>query len=95
MDPLTELQYSETYRSKIIKQSIYKHLEDNEVTRNSQYAFVKNILSLTNLISFFDRVSALVDKGDVTKMIHLNFSEAFDNISHDSLISKLEKYSLD
>lgn len=41
--------------------TIHKHLDNNQVIKNSQHEFVKNKLCQTNLISFFDRVTGLVD----------------------------------
>lgn len=63
--------------------------------KNSQHGFVKNKLCQTNLISFFDRVTGLVDNREVGDVMYLDLSEAFDTVQHDILISKLEKYGLD
>lgn len=61
----------------------------------SQHEFVRNKLCQTNLISFFDRVTGLVDNREVGDVMYLDLSEAFDTVQHDILISKLEKYGLD
>ena len=49
-------------QKQIIKQSIYKHLQDDKVIKISQHRFVKNKLCQPNLISFFDRLNGFVDK---------------------------------
>lgn len=41
--------------------TIPEHLDNNQVIKNSQHEFVKNKLCQTNLMSFFDRVTSLVD----------------------------------
>ena len=79
----------------IIKKSVCKHLENNAVITRSQHGFVKNKSCQTNLISFFDRVTSLVDCGNAVDIIYLDFSKAFDKVPHDILISKLAKSGLD
>lgn len=37
---------------------------------------------LTNLISFYDKVTHLADQGKPVNMIFMNFGKAFDTISH-------------
>ncbi|XP_075779238.1 uncharacterized protein LOC142827520 [Pelodiscus sinensis] len=79
----------------VIKEIICKHLEGNKVIGNSQHGFVKNKSCQTNLIAFFDKITSLVDKGEAVDVIYLDFSKAFDTVSHDILIDKLGKYNLD
>lgn len=52
-------------------------------------------LCQTNLISFFDKVTTLVDKGNAVDIIYLDFSKAFDKVPHGILIDKLLKIGLD
>jgi len=79
----------------VIKEIICKHLEGGKVIGNSQHEFVKNKSCQTNLIAFFDRITSLVDKGEAVDVVYLDFSKAFDTVSHDILINKLGKYNLD
>lgn len=78
----------------IIKQSIYKHLQDDKVIKISQHRFVKNKLCQPNLISFFDRLNGFVDKGEAADVIYLDFSRVSATVLQEIPINKLGKYDL-
>ncbi|CAM4531390.1 unnamed protein product [Caretta caretta] len=77
-----------------IKYSICKYLENEGVFTSSQHGFTKNKSCQTSLISFFHRVTDLVDKGHAVDIIYLDFSKAFDTVPYDILISKWGKCRL-
>ncbi|CAM5108210.1 unnamed protein product [Natator depressus] len=78
----------------VLKESILKHLEERKVIRNSQHGFTKGKSCLTNLIAFYDEITGSVDEGKAVD-VFLDFSKAFDTLSHSILASKLNKYGLD
>ena len=51
----------------------------------SQHEFMKGRLCLTNLISFYDWVTRLVDWGKAVDVVYLAFCKAFDTVSHSIL----------
>ena len=68
---------------------------DNQGIRPSQHGFMKGKSCLTNLISFYDQVTCLVDEGKTVDIVYLHFSKAFDTISHSILLKKLACQGLD
>ncbi|KAK4826240.1 hypothetical protein QYF61_006592, partial [Mycteria americana] len=79
----------------IILRAITRHVQDNQVVRPSEHEFMKGRSCLTNLISFYDKVTHLVDEGKAVDVVHLDFSKAFNTISHSILLEKLAAHGLD
>ncbi|PKU46093.1 rna-directed dna polymerase from mobile element jockey-like [Limosa lapponica baueri] len=50
---------------------------------------------LTNLISFYDRVTCLVGDGKAVDVVYLDFSKAFDTVSQSILLEKVAAHGLD
>ena len=50
---------------------------------------------LTNLISFHDKVTHLVDEGQAVDVVYLDFSKGFDTVPHNILVEKLADHGLD
>ncbi|KAK4831715.1 LOW QUALITY PROTEIN: hypothetical protein QYF61_018767 [Mycteria americana] len=74
---------------KIILGTTERHLKNNAIIRHSQHGFTKGKSRLTNLISFYDKVTHLVGEGKAMDIVLLGFSKAFDAVPHSILLEKL------
>ncbi|GAB0204519.1 mitochondrial enolase superfamily member 1 [Grus japonensis] len=74
---------------------INKHVEEKKVIGSGQHGFTKGKPHLTNLIAFCDGMTVWVDEGRAVDVVYLDFSKAFDTVSHNILIGKLRKCGLD
>jgi len=79
----------------LILEVIIKQVEEKKIIRSSQHGFTKGKSCLSNPIAFYDGMTGWVDEGRAVDVIYLDFSKAFNTVSHNILLGKLRKCGLD
>ena len=75
----------------VIKKYWLKFLEDHKLISNSQFGFRKGRSCVTNLLSFYSRVTERVQERDGwVDCVYLDLKKAFDKVPHERLLWKLE-----
>ena len=80
---------------KILKSAITGHLFDNKLISKNQHGFVRFKSCVTNLLETLDIITESLNLGYLVDLILLDFSKAFDLVSHTGLLIKLKSMGLD
>ena len=78
----------------IITSHIMSHLEKNEILCPEQHGFRRGHSCETQLLGYVYEATREIEKGNQEDTIVLDFSRAFDKVSHTLLIHKLQRYGI-
>lgn len=71
-----------------------RHLKNKAIIRHNQHGLMKGRYCLSNLVSFCDKVTLLVEGGKAADVIFLNFNTAFDNVPRSLFLDKLSNFKI-
>ena len=71
---------------------MHKYLGD--ILCSNKHGFRKNLSCDTQLITTIHGLSQIIDNGDCVQMATLDFAKAFDKVSHQLLVEKMQAYKV-
>ena len=77
-----------------IKDSIFKHLTQNNLLSDDQYGFCGGRSCTTQLLNTINDWFSYLDKNVPVDAVYLDFRKAFDTVPHERLLSKLHGYGI-
>ena len=80
----------------IVHKYIINHCDKHKLLSNSQHGFRQQNLTTSNLLELLNDVTQDIDNNNNVDLIRptIDFSKAFDSISHSKLIYKLHSYGI-
>jgi hypothetical protein len=88
--PISNLPFISKIVEKSISQQITEHLNKNNLFDQHQFAYRSNHSCELALLTLTNFIYSAADEGEVTVIIFLDMSAAFDTVQHDILIERLQ-----
>ena len=79
---------------RIIVNKIYKFLTAHSVLHRAQHGFVRGSSVCSNLLESLNDWTVYVQSRNQTTIIYVDFSKAFDVVSHEKLFIRLQSYKI-
>ena len=76
---------------KIIRKHILAFLTENNLLSEHQHGFCEKKSCMTNLLESLEDITSMIDEGIPVDEIFMDFTKAFDKVSHERLLYKLDK----
>jgi hypothetical protein len=90
--PVSLLSIPSKVLERCIFNRVFPHIKDK--LHPLQHGFIKGRSTATQLLQVFHEVSAILDNAGQIDMVYLDFSKAFDSVSHTLLLHKLQNFGI-
>ena len=80
---------------KVIWTQLTEYLENTNLLNESQYAYRNNSSTEQALVNVTEQIYKSIDKGNISLLVLLELSKAFDSVNHDLLVNKLAQLNID
>ncbi len=78
----------------ILRDNIFSFLRERKLISPNQHGFTPGKSTVTQLIECLNSWHQSLDEGKAVDVIYLDFSKAFDTVSHQKLLEKLPSYGI-
>ena len=78
---------------RVIAKHIYAHLAENNLLSQAQHG-VSGHSTCTNLLECLNDCTLTVQRKKAVTVAYIDFSRAFDSVSHNKLLAKLHSYGI-
>jgi len=79
---------------RIIAKKVYNHLYENSLLCNTQHGFLRGRSTCTNLLEAMNDWTLIVQSKHAVTIAYIDFSRAFDSVSHEKLFVRLSDYGI-
>ncbi len=79
---------------KTVREGLMQHLELNKLISPHQHGFLPKHSTQIQLLEFWDDITTEVDKGNKLDIAYLDISKAFDTVSHQKLLRRLDNHGI-
>ena len=80
---------------KVIRKHLVSHFEKHNHFNNSQHGFRSSRSCLSQLLSHFDKILKLLEKGKSVDVVYVDFAKAFDKVDFGITLRKLKEFGVD
>ena len=78
----------------IVREKVIEHLNVNNLLSEEQHGFREGRSCLSNLLTTIEDWTSILDDRDCVDVAYLDFSKAFDLVSHKHLLLKLKNHGI-
>ncbi len=78
----------------LIRDRMMKHMQDNNFFSQRQFGFLPGRSTVTQLLIVFDKWTDILDQGGSIDAVYCDYMKAFDKVSHDKLLNKVNSYGI-